>query len=214
MIDELSFLIFLLCIITYIILFVIKSRNRKTASERSTLNLVYKNWVEHRINDENLLYATQALRNFIMGNSTFISGLLILIGILVGVYNTQILSSTLFWGIQGLPIGFVQMAINLVIVFFSLFNFILSIRYIVRVSLLLSSDIKKFSEGKYKGVDIAKKAFISAQNHWMFGIRGLFFLIATLSWLIDSLFFIIITIVVMLYLVLFQDIWVASKKPE
>jgi uncharacterized membrane protein len=166
------------------------------------------------MNDENLLYATQALRNFIMGNATFISGLLILVGILVGVYNTQILSSDIFWGIQELSVGFVQMASNLALVFFSLFNFILSIRYIVRVSLLLTGDVKNFSEGDFNGVEIAKKAFISAQNHWLFGNRGLFFIFATLSWLIDSFFFLAVTVIIMVYLVLFQDIWVASKKED
>jgi uncharacterized membrane protein len=164
--------------------------------------------------DENLLYATQALRNFIMGNATFISGLLILVGILVGLYNTQILSSEPFWGFQEINIGFLQMASNLALVFFSLFNFILSIRYIVRVSLLLTGDIKKYSEGEYNGIDIAKKAFISAQNHWFFGNRGLFFIFATLSWLIDSLFFILVILIIMVYLVVFQDIWVASKKHD
>jgi uncharacterized membrane protein len=120
----------------------------------------------------------------------------------------------MFWGIRGLTVGFIQMAANLAIVFFSLFNFILSIRYIVRVSLLMAGEIKKYSEGKYNGISITRKAFISAQNHWLFGMRGLFFLFATLSWLIDAIFFILITLIIMVYLVLFQDIWVASKKGE
>jgi len=213
MIDEFSFLLFLGCLVIYIILFIVRSKNRET-SERSTLNLIYRNWVQSRSNDENLLYATQALRNFIMGNATFVSGLLILIGILVGVYNTQILSSEPFWGFDELTLGFIQMSANLALVFFSLFNFVLSIRYIVRVSLLMTGEIKKFSEGEYKGVTIAKKAFISAQNHWLFGNRGLFFIFATLSWLIDSVFFVAVTIIIMVYLVVFQDIWVASKKRE
>jgi uncharacterized membrane protein len=213
MIDELSALIFMGCLLLYIILFIIKSQ-KKESSERATLNLVYKNWVQNRINDENLLYATQALRNFIMGNATFISGLLILVGFLVGVYNTQILSSEPFWGFNGLTLGFVQMATNLALIFFSLFNFILSIRYIVRVSILMAGEIKSFSDREFDGITVTRKAFISAQNHWLFGMRGLFFLFATLSWLIDAIFFILITIIIMVYLILFQDIWVASKKPE
>lgn len=214
MIDEISVILFISCVVVYIILFMMKSQKRGGSSERSTLNLIYKNWVQNRIEDENLLYATQALRNFIMGNATFISGLLILIGILVGLYNTQILSLDTFWGLEGVNIGFVQMATNLGIVFFSLFNFILSIRYIVRVSMLMAGDLKKFSEEEYSGIKVTRKAFISAQNHWLFGMRGLFFLFATLSWLIDTIFFIFITIIIMFYLVLFQDIWVASKKGE
>jgi len=213
MIDELSALIFMGCVFLYIILFIIKSQ-KKESSERATLNLVYKNWVQNRINDENLLYATQALRNFIMGNATFISGLLILVGFLVGVYNTQLLSSDPFWIFNGLTLGFVQMSANLALIFFSLFNFILSIRYIVRVSILMAGEIKSFSDREYDGITVTRKAFISAQNHWLFGMRGLFFLFATLSWLIDAIFFILITIIIMIYLILFQDIWVASKKPE
>ncbi len=210
MFDEIALILFLFCLVGYLILLIIISRRGKP-SQRTTLNLVYKNWVKNRANDENLLYATQSLRNFIMGNATFISGLLVLIGILVGVYNAAIFTKTPFFGIEFLPLRFVQMGVNSIIAFFSLFNFILSIRYIVRVSILLSGDAIKYSKGEFKAIDIAEKAFISAQNHWMFGNRGLFFLIATLSWLIDTIFFMIMTIIITLYLIIFQDKWVASK---
>jgi uncharacterized membrane protein len=197
-------------VIGYLILLIgISKRDRP--SQKTALNLVYKNWVKNRANDENLLYATQALRNFIMGNATFISGLLVLIGILVGVYNSAVFSRRHFFGIEFLTLGFVQMGINSIIAFFSLFNFILSIRYIVRVSMLLSGDAQKYSKGEFKAIDIAERAFTLAQNHWMFGNRGLFFLIATLSWLIDTTLFIITTIIITFYLIVFQDKWIISK---
>jgi uncharacterized membrane protein len=211
MYDEIALILFLFCLIGYLLLLIIINKRDKP-SQRTTLNLVYKNWVKNRSNDENLLYATQALRNFIMGNATFISGLLVLIGILVGVYNAAILSIIPFFGIEFLSLGFVQMGVNSIIAFFSLFNFILSIRYIVRVSILLSGDAKKYSKGEFKAIDITEKAFILAQNHWMFGNRGLFFLIATLSWLIDTFFFMILTIIIILYLIFFQDKWIVTKS--
>lgn len=210
MFDEIALILFFFCLFVYLTLLLIISR-KEQPSPRTTLNLVYKNWVRNRSNDENLLYATQALRNFIMGNATFISGLLVLIGILVGIYNSSLLNRSSFFAIEFLPVGFVQNGVSSGIAFFALFNFILSIRYIVRVSILLSGDVTKYSKGEFKAVDLAEKAFISAQNHWMFGNRALFFLIATLSWLFDTIFFIITTIIISLYLAIFQDKWILKK---
>ncbi|MFX1481452.1 MAG: DUF599 family protein, partial [Promethearchaeota archaeon] len=61
------------------------------------------------------------------------------------------------------------------------------------------------------GLNLTRKSFISAQNHWMYGIRGLFYLISTLFWLIHALLFIAGVIIVTIYLILFQDIWRVGK---
>ena len=96
-------------------------------------------------------------------------------------------------------------------IIFCLFNFILCIRMLNRTSLLLCGNPQEYSIGKYKGLELIQKSFISAQNHWMYGIRGLFYLIATLFWLINTILFMACTIIVTLYLILFQDIWRVGK---
>ncbi|MEJ2250074.1 MAG: DUF599 family protein [Candidatus Lokiarchaeota archaeon] len=106
----------------------------------------------------------------------------------------------------------VQISVNVIVIIFSLYNFILSIRLNVRVTLLITADPNKVVLGKFEGIALTQKTFLSAQNHWMFGLRGLFYLVATLFWFVNPFLFIICSIGVTLYLILFQDIWVLTEK--
>jgi uncharacterized membrane protein len=210
MLHEISLFVFIGCILVYAILLII-SYARNKPSERNAFKLIYKTWVDQRI-DGDPLVAIQSLRNVIMGASTFISGLLILLGLIIGFFSTFMTETTSFLGIPGLNLGVVQISTNIIVIIFSLYHFILSIRLNVRVTLLITAAPKKFIMGNIEGIKLTKKAFISAQNHWMFGLRGLFYLIATLIWFINSLLFILFSIIVTIYLILFQDIWVLTEK--
>ena len=142
-----------------------------------------------------------------MANSTFISALLILIGILIGLYNANFLDQSLFFLIPGITWGFIQFIANIIATFFCLFSFILSIRMFSRLSLLISGDPLNSTYTANQGEEITSEAFISAQNHWMQGVRGLLYLAATLTWLVHPIVSIIVSILVTIYLVRFQDIW-------
>jgi len=176
------------------------------------MNLIYKNWVNNRLKDENLITAIQTLRNFIMANSTFISALIILIGILIGLYSSDFLDNSTFWGISGISVGFIQIMLNIGVASFCLINFTFSIRLINRTGLLLTGKPQEYSIGNINGLEITRKAFIKAQNHWLSGVRGLFFLVGSLIWFVNAGLFIIATIGITLYLILFQDIWRISKE--
>jgi uncharacterized membrane protein len=147
-----------------------------------------------------------------MGNSTFISGLLILLGILIGFYGTEFFSKENFFGINGLELGFIQISVNIAIIIFSLINFILSIRLIVRLTLGITGRPESYNFKDFEAKNLLKKVFISAQNHWMFGSRGLFYLVATLSWIINPYLLIIFSIILTSYLIFWGDIWLLSKK--
>ncbi|TXT67752.1 MAG: hypothetical protein BAJALOKI1v1_10015 [Promethearchaeota archaeon] len=56
-------------------------------SKYNVFHLIYNSWVENILEDDSPLLGVHALRNFIRGNSTFISSLFILLGILVGFYH-------------------------------------------------------------------------------------------------------------------------------
>jgi uncharacterized membrane protein len=209
--NEIAFFVFICCLTTYIILLSISFRQIKP-SERNIYRLIYRNWAENRLRKNEDLVTIQALRNFIMGNSTFISGLLILLGILVGFYGTEFFSKENFLGIDGLELGFIQIAVNVAIIIFSLINFILSIRLIVRLTLVITGNPESYNFEDIEAKNLLKKVFISAQNHWMFGSRGLFYLVATLSWIINPYLFIAFSIILTSYLILWGDIWLLSKK--
>ena len=87
--DEIALIVFVICFFTYFILFYY-SFKRSKPNKFQLYKKIYENWVESRLKDNNALVGVQALRNFIMANSTFVSALFILLGILVSVYNTFI----------------------------------------------------------------------------------------------------------------------------
>ncbi|TXT59403.1 MAG: membrane protein of unknown function [Promethearchaeota archaeon] len=209
--NEIALFIFIACLVIYIILLSISFKQVKP-SERNVYRLIYRNWTENRIRKNEDIVTIQALRNFIMGNSTFISGLLILFAILVGFYGTEFFSKELFLGIEGIELGFVQISINVSVIIFSLVNFILSIRLIVRLTLAITGNPESYALEDLEAKTLLKKVFISAQNHWMFGSRGIFYLVATLSWFISPYMFIIFSIILTSYLIFWGDIWLLSKK--
>jgi uncharacterized membrane protein len=210
MFDEFALINFLTCISIYFSLLLYSFKSSKP-TKQTVFKLIYKEWVNNRLKDDDPIVAVQTLRNFMMGNSTFISALFILLGILVGFYTTGIFEDTLFWGSPYITVSLVKMGVNIFMIIFCLINFILSIRYITRLSLLISGKPQNYQLGKFNGKTLTQKTFISAQNHWMFGVRGLFYLFATLLWYINSIFFIIATYVVTIYLIAFHNLWMINK---
>jgi len=209
--DEIALIIFFSCISLYFFL-MLYSMLWSKHYKRHLLNTIYNDWVKNRLKDGNHLVSVQALRNFIMGCSTFASILFVLLGLIVGFSTSAFLERKTFLGFKTIELGTVQLITNLCVIIFSLFNFILAIRHASRLSLIICGNPEQYSVENYKGTSLAKKTFKSSQNHWMLGIRGIFYLIATLLWFFDALFFIIATILVTIYLIAFQDIWVFSKK--
>ncbi|MFO7797696.1 MAG: DUF599 family protein [Promethearchaeia archaeon] len=96
--------------------------------------------------------------------------------------------------------------INISVIMFCVINFILSIRAITRCSILISGKPQNYKVGKMDGLTAAKNAFISGKNHWMYGIRGLFFLTASLIWFLNAIIFMILTALISVYLITFRDI--------
>ena len=202
-IDLLALIIFFICIILYSTLIVYGLRNPE-ATRRGSLNLIFERWVETRLRQgESAIVPIQANRNQIMANSIFISSLLVLLGILLGLFP---LISTERDLIPGISLSVIQITLIFLITIFSLFNFVLSIRLLVRFTLLIGSEPQDCNICGMGGLTFTKKTLISAQNRWLFGLRGLFFLIPSLSWLIDAGFFIVGTIAVTAYLIFFEDI--------
>lgn len=212
-IEEVAFTNFLMCLLIYTILF-LNSLTTKRPSQRAVLNEIYRNWVSNQLNNQDTIVSVQAIRNFIMANSTFISALFILLSMLIGIYDVFFVNNAPFWGNEHLTLGLVKITLNIFIIVFALYNFIVSIRMLSRLTILITGNPQDYSmgDGKIKGKEITKKTFVLAQNHWMFGIRSLFYLAATLVWYLDAILFIIMSILVTIYLIVFQDTWLFSRQ--
>ena len=70
---------------------------------------------------------------------------------------------------------------------------------------------KKKTQTVLDGKEYAKSLMLSIQNHWTFGIRSIFFLVPLLLWYIDPILFILATLTITMYFIIFQDIWTFRK---
>ncbi|MBD3196051.1 MAG: DUF599 family protein [Candidatus Lokiarchaeota archaeon] len=210
MFDEISFLFFVGSVILYASLLFYRFRSKKPF-KLTLYNMIYQDWVKNRMN-KNEIATVQYLRNFQVGNSTLISALFVLLGILLGLYNSSFLDSTPFFGSEEITLGLVKIALNAGIIIFSILNFILSLRSITRLSILISGNPENYKLDEVNGLDETKKAFITAKNHWMVGIRSLFYLTASLIWFINPVIFMSLTAIITIYLILLRDIRAVRKK--
>lgn len=197
--DEIAFTVFVGCFLCYFLLMFLSFRRSKPTKFK-VFSMIYENWVESRLGEESPLVAVQALRNFIMGNSTFVSALFVLLGIILGFFGNFLNNTEDFFMTGFLSVGLAQVGLIIFLIGFSLFNFILSIRYATRLSLLITGKPLTFSMGPIKGSEITTDTLSHAQNHWSLGVRGLFYLITSLAWLINALFLLIFSIAITLYL--------------
>lgn len=204
MIDEIAFIVFCLCILVYSILLYIRFKSDEPF-KLTLYNKIYEDWVKNRLEMPSEISTVQILRNVQVANSTLISALFILLGILVGFYNSSFLDTSAFFWIMGLELGFIKISVNIIVIMFCIINFILSIRSMTRCSILISGNPQNYSIGKMNGLEAAKNSFISGKNHWMYGIRGLFFLAASMTWFLNSILFIILTCLTSIYLILYRD---------
>ena len=206
MLDEIGFTVFIGCVILYIVLFFFWKHNQKPCKMMVRERLFGK-WVEERLKSErDLLVAVQSLRNIIMAISVFISAFLILLGIIIGfLQGPALMEPPFFFGIDGFSTLFVKLLADIIGIFLCVFFFIMAIRMAARTSLLLGSNPTDISCEGVSGLQYTKDTFKSAQNYWMFGIRGTFYLLALNSWFLNPIFFMLVSLIVTIFII-FKDL--------
>ena len=203
--DLLALGVFVLSILLYAIMLIYGLNNPGT-SRKGALNIMYSHYVDARLKEsESPIVAVQAMRNLIMANSAFISALLILLGLLLASYSfifpEDLIPETT------ISLGYIQMLVMALIIIFCLFNFMFAIRMLVRFTILISSSPKEIDICGVEGLSFTKETLISAQNHWSFGLRGLFYLIVVLAWLAHPILFLLGSVGVTGYLIFIEDIY-------
>lgn len=213
-INETALLIYAACVSIYIILMQASSALKINTAHAVIMGL-YSNWIITRLKDKNLNTAIQALRNIVMGNTAYISALILLLGILVGLNESGIFKSEpLLFGYKSLSLGNVQMTITSSLVIFCLLNFILAIRMMNRAAILMCAYPEKAipdNPETLPELPVLKHAFASGQNHLILGIRGIFYLVPAMAWIANPHLFIFLSIVVTVYLIFFHDLRPADK---
>jgi uncharacterized membrane protein len=211
MLDELAFFSFIGSIILSII-FLFISLN-KSYSQKGLRRKIISRWVDINL-EENKTIAVQALRNLLMVNAAFISALLVLAGLLIGLYQMTFTNTNLFlWGIiPGFTIGIAQLTLILFTIAFSLFSFINSNRMIGNLTLMITSNPQEIEDDRV--INFVKSTFKNAQRSWMLGIRGLFYVVTVLTWIISPIILIISSYLITVYIILIQDLAIFDRKEK
>ncbi len=210
MLDEFAFFSYIGCIIISIV-FLFISLN-KSYSRKGLRRKILSKWIDINL-EENRAIAVQALRNILMVNTGFISALLVLAGLLIGLFQIAFTNTgQFFWGlIPGFTIGVAQLVLIIFTIAFSLFNFINSNRMIGNLTLMITSNPQEDEEDE-RGINFVKLTFRNAQRSWMLGIRGLFYVVTVLTWIISPIILIVGTYLITVYIILVQDLAIFDRN--
>ncbi|NHJ49981.1 MAG: DUF599 domain-containing protein [Asgard group archaeon] len=214
MLDEIAFFILILCYIISIIMLYYSLNKEKT--RKGVRRRILKNWVFNNIDLKNM-NAVQAIRNLIIVNNAFISALLVLTGLLIGLFSNIFTDNTIFlWGIiPSVSIKIAQIILVGFFVMFCLFNFINSNRMAANLSFLITTDPETDvvdKEQKEQNILLIRDTFRISQRSWMLGIRGIFYLVATITWLIHPVVLIVSSVIITLYVILAHDFSIFEKR--
>jgi uncharacterized membrane protein len=170
---------------------------------------ILSRWIE--VNSDRAIVLTQVLRNIILVNSAFISAMLVLTGILLGLYN-QIFITTDYFLFVNIPLGLVQISSIIVSIFLVLFSFINSNRMATTLNFVITSnDPEKNITYDTKETAFAEDTFKAMQTSWMLGIRAIFFLIANITWIFHPIFFLIGSGLITVYMVVIRDLSILNR---
>jgi uncharacterized membrane protein len=214
-----AFFVFMICVLSYGIKLQLGIK-KPTTTKRGLLNIYYYLWVRQMSYDTNKLEAIQTMRNLIMSVTFLSSTMLILLGVLLQTTSNgfdDILHS--FPSISSSILPQYKILVLFIVVVFSLIMFLLSLRHMVRFSILIgipTGVLEKTSkqevgdkENNINELDaqsIQSDVFLKAMNRFMYGIRGVYYVTALLLWFISSYVFMIGTILITFFLIKYHDI--------
>ncbi len=215
-----ALIIFIICISVYAIGLLYKIK-KPTFGERGFLNLMYSLWVKRMLSMDQTVTAVQTMRNVIMATTFLASSMMLLLGLLLAAPMDKF--SELFSLSAQAPGQFTQYKLLLfvAIIVFSIIMFLLSLRQMVRFSILIGipADAIQTMVAAQKKTKNNQKAcelfdaeelkidtFLRAMNRFTFGIRAVFYGITLLLWLLSVYAFIIGTICLTVFLIFHHDV--------
>ncbi|MEM0467171.1 MAG: DUF599 family protein [Candidatus Thermoplasmatota archaeon] len=232
LLDLLAFIIFVICVSIFAIGLIYKIK-RPSWGERGFLNIMYEFWVKRMIDPEETIVAVQTMRNLIMVVTFLSSSMLLLLGLLL--QSSPIESNSLIYPLQssGGIFAHYKLMLFVAVIVFSVTMFLLSLRQMVRFSILIgipSESIKKLSDeyrllSKQKTKNqkncyyidaerLKRDAFLRAMNRFTFGMRAVFYGIVITLWFVNVYAFIIGTIFLTLFLIIHHDVEPCHHEEE
>lgn len=225
LLDIIAVVIFLICITIFSVGLIYKIKHPRWG-ERGFLNIMYQLWIKRMCNNTETIIAVQSLRNLIMIITFLSTSMLLLLGLLLPGYSSGgfgIIDPSV--SLNG---GFIEYKLILfvAVIVFSVTMFLLSLRQIVRLSILIgipNESFQSLSDNYLPKCMIHKKnqkqkpcfidaeklkidVFLRAMNRFTFGMRAIFFGIVITLWFVNTYAFIIATIAITLFFVTRHDV--------
>jgi len=216
-----ALVIFLLCVAIYSIKLRVGMKKPETA-KRGLLNIFYGLWVNRMIDSKETIVAVQTMRNLIMATTFISSSILVLLGLLIRIPGNGLGELINLSATSTEIIAQYKLLMLISAIVFSIIMFLLSLRQMVRFSVLIGIPIKEIETHATKHVEDNKKnnkvcnkidaralrteVFLKAMNRFTYGMRGIFFAIVVILWFISVYAFIGATIILTVLLIRYQDI--------
>lgn len=191
-------------------------------AKRGLLNIFYGLWVERAIDQKDTIIAVQTMRNLIMATTFLSSSMLLLLGLLLRIPENGLDELFMFSATSTELIAQYKLLLFVAVIVFSILMFLLSLRQMVRFSILVGIPKESFErihslqltdekeeENNHHKIDaeaLRKEVFIRAMNRFTFGIRAVFYAMTIILWFVSVYAFIIGTVSLTAFLILLQDV--------
>lgn len=214
-----ALLIFIFCISVYAIGLLYKIK-KPSWGERGFLNIMYSLWVKRMLDPSETTTAVQTMRNLIMATTFLASSMMLLLGLLLAApldRFTELFSLSANGAEQ-----FAQFKLLLfvAIIVFSIIMFLLSLRQMVRFSIIIGIPANSIQEvvaaqkktknakacEQFDEKELKIDTFLRAMNRFTFGIRAVFYGITLLLWFLSVYAFIIGTVCLTVFLIFHHDL--------
>lgn len=220
LINIVALVIFVVCITVYS-LGLIYSIKKPRWGERGFLNIMYGLWVKRMIDPMETVTAVQTMRNLIMATTFLSSSMLLLLGLLLTAPSNHFDELFSLSATSAEHVGEYKLLLFIAIIVFSIIMFLLSLRQMVRFSILIGippesienvvanqRKTKKNAKdlGFFDAEELKKDVFIRAMNRFTFGMRAVFYGITLLLWFLSVYAFIIATLCLTAYLIFHRDV--------
>jgi uncharacterized membrane protein len=215
-----ALVIFIICISVYAVGLIYKMK-KPSWGERGFLNIMYGLWVKRMTDPKETTVAVQTMRNLIMATTFLSSSMLLLLGLLFASPVNEL--PELFSLSTTSTEQFTQYKLLLfvAIIVFSVIMFLLSLRQMVRFSILIgipTDSIEAISANQKKTKNNGKDSvhidaerlqtdvFIRAMNRFTFGMRAVFYGITVMLWFLSVYAFIIGSLCLTVFLIVHHDL--------
>ncbi|MBN1280127.1 MAG: DUF599 family protein [Candidatus Thermoplasmatota archaeon] len=225
LLDIIAVSVFFICILIFAVGLVYKMKH-PSWGERGFLNIMYGLWVKRMNDPSETITAVQTMRNLIMVVTFLSTSLLLLLGLLLqspsiganGMTYTSETATSVF--------AHHKLILFVAVIVFSVTMFLLSLRQMVRFSILVGipaesihTITKEFSlvnkdkakKGKkacypFDAEGLKRDVFLRAMNRFTFGMRAIFYGIVITLWFVNVYAFIVGTVTLTIFLVVHHDV--------